>query len=222
MTIRVLLADDQRLVRAGFRVLIDSDPELGVVGEAENGEQAVTLARDLTPDLVLMDIRMPVKDGITATAEITSAPDMPGVRIVILTTFGHDEYVFGALRAGASGFLMKDTAAAELLSAIKTVVAGESLLVPRSTLKLIERFAPGRETTGASARVDVLTDREREVLVLVGRGLSNDEIAGKLVLSPQTAKTHVSRILSKLKARDRAQLVILAYESRLLVPGDER
>jgi DNA-binding NarL/FixJ family response regulator len=215
--IGVVVADDQAIVRAGFRLLIESEPDLAVLGEAADGAEAVALARATTPDVVLMDIRMPLLDGIEATRQITAAPPPP--RVLILTTFDLDEYVFGALRAGASGFMLKDRPPEELLSAIRVVAAGEALLAPNVTHRLIEHFArqpdPLRPPPGALGQ---LTAREREVLVLVANGLSNTEIAGRLVMSVPTAKTHVSRILAKLAARDRAQLVVLAYQVGLVAP----
>ena len=215
---RVLIADDQALVRAGFRVLIDSAPDLEVVGEAADGVQAVALARSSSPDVVLMDIRMPEMDGLAATREIVaSGPEGP--RVIILTTFDIDEYVFEALRSGASGFLLKDTDPDELLQAVRVVAAGDALLAPSVTRRLIEEFAtrPDPHRTPPEA-LAVLTEREREVLGLVARGLSNHEIAGELVISPATAKTHVSRVMMKLGARDRAQLVVIAYETGLVQP----
>jgi DNA-binding NarL/FixJ family response regulator len=220
MTVRVLLVDDQALVRAGFRVLIDSEPDLEVVGEASDGAEALSLIRARLPQVTLMDIRMPVMDGIAATRAISADPELSGVKVVVLTTFGHDEYVFAALQAGASGFLMKDTAPAELLAAVRTVAIGDSLLLPRRTRRLIEEYSGRQQSSDRpTPGLDALTDREREVLVLVGRGLSNDEIAADLTLSRLTVKTHVSRTLAKLSARDRAQLVMIAYESGLLVPA---
>jgi len=217
---RVLLADDQALVRAGFRVLIESAPDIAVAGEAGNGEEAVALARSERPDVVLMDIRMPVLDGIEATRRIAADGDLAGCRVLVLTTFEADEYVFEALRAGASGFLLKDVEPADLLRAIRVVAGGEALLSPSVTSRLIATFAGRPSRRRVSAReLDGLTDREREVLTLVGRGKSNDEIAGELFVSPATVKTHVSRVMSKLYARDRAQLVVAAYESGLVVPG---
>ncbi|HTZ24808.1 MAG TPA: response regulator transcription factor [Streptosporangiaceae bacterium] len=218
MTIGVVVADDQAIVRAGFRLLIDSEPDLTVVGEAANGAEAVDLAGKTAADVVLMDIRMPVLDGIEATRRITAAGPPP--RVLILTTFDLDEYVFGALRAGASGFLLKERPPEELLSAIRVIAAGEALLAPNITHKLIAHFTrqpdPLRPPPKALAQ---LTAREREVLVLIANGLSNTEIAGRLSMSVPTAKTHVSRILAKLGARDRAQLVVLAYQGGLVSPG---
>jgi DNA-binding NarL/FixJ family response regulator len=220
LTISVLIADDQALVRAGFSALLDGEDDLDVRGEAADGEEAVRLARALRPDIVLMDVRMPRMDGLEATAQITADAALAATRVVVLTTFELDEYVFGALRAGASGFLLKDLETADLLSAIRVVNAGEALLAPRVTRRLIEAFARSPERAlVAPPALDELTAREREVLALVGAGLSNREIADRLVLSPLTAKTHVSRLLMKLGARDRAQLVVVAYESGLVVPG---
>jgi len=215
--IRVLIADDQALVRAGFRVLIDSAADLEVVGEAGDGVEAIALARSERADVVLMDVRMPVLDGLAATREL--AGDEGGPRIIILTTFDIDEYVFEALRAGASGFLLKDTEPAELLAAVRVVAGGEALLAPSVTRRLIEEFAtrPDPHRTPPQA-LKVLTEREREVLALVARGLSNGEIATELFISPATAKTHVSRVMMKLGARDRAQLVVTAYETGLVSP----
>jgi DNA-binding NarL/FixJ family response regulator len=221
LTLKVLLADDQVLVRAGFRVLVDSDPGLEVVAEATDGAQAVDLCRRHRPDVVLMDIRMPGTDGLEATRQIGSAPGLESIRVLILTTFETDEYVFEALRAGASGFLVKDTEPEELLAAIRVVARGEALLSPSVTRRLIAEVVarPGRGAPGGGTDLSALTEREREVLGLVAAGLSNDEIARQLYLSPLTAKTHVSRILTKLGARDRAQLVVIAYETGLVIPG---
>jgi DNA-binding NarL/FixJ family response regulator len=221
--IRVLLADDQALVRAGLRVLIDSDGELEVVGEATNGAEAVALASRHRPEVVLMDIRMPEMDGLEATRRICSDSALNATKVVILTTFEADEYVFEALRAGASGFLLKDTEPSELLSAVRVVAGGDALLAPSVTRRLIEQVLAGPSFPSAKGsdrpELDALTEREREVLALIASGLNNDEIAAKLYLSPLTAKTHVSRILSKLGARDRAQLVVIAYETGLVSPG---
>ena len=240
MTIGVVVADDQAIVRAGFRLLIDSEPDLVVLGEAADGAEAVAVARRTSPDVVLMDIRMPVMDGIEATRRITANSD---VRALILTTFDLDEYVFAALRAGASGFLLKDTLPADLLTAIRVVAAGEALLAPSVTRRLIGEFTRTQPAAGpgsgpgagsgdpraagrasdASSSCDrlqrVLTERELEVLKMVARGMSNAEIAEELTISPATAKTHVAHLLTKLDARDRIQLVIIAYQSGLCDPG---
>jgi len=242
--IRVLLADDQALVRAGFRALLESADDISVVAEAQNGGAAVALVRELTPDVVLMDLNMPEVDGLTATGRITGDPSLAAVKVVVLTTFDDDEHVFAALRAGASGFLVKDIEPEELLQAVRVVARGDALLAPSVTRSLIAAFArqpvqapaapaagagAGPGTPGASSG-DVravarqvglasLTDREREVVALVAAGLSNDEIAARLVVSPLTAKTHVSRSMTKLAARDRAQLVVIAYEHGLAGPG---
>jgi DNA-binding NarL/FixJ family response regulator len=222
--IHVLLADDQALVRAGFRVLVDSDPDLRVVGEATNGAEAVDLALRYRPDVVLMDIRMPVVDGLEATRRISEEKELAGTRVLILTTFEADEYVFEALRAGASGFLLKDTEPADLLAAVRVVARGDALLAPSVTRRLIAEVTsrPARSIPGAQPALDLLTDREGEVLALVATGLTNDEIAAELYMSPLTAKTHVSRILTKLGARDRTQLVVIAYESGVVRPGGQR
>jgi len=218
--IRVLVADDQTLVRAGFRVLVESAPDLEVVGEAGDGAEAVELARQQLPDVVLMDIRMPRVDGLEATRRIVALDRAEAVRVLVLTTFDLDEYVYEALRAGASGFLLKDTPPADLLAAIRVVAAGDALLAPSVTRRLIAEFARRPEPSSVTpAALATLTDREREVLALVARGLSNAEIAELLVVSGATAKTHVSRVLAKLGARDRAQLVMLAYETGLVTPG---
>ncbi|MEU3842916.1 response regulator transcription factor [Streptomyces sp. NPDC028635] len=217
--IRVLLADDQSLVRAGFRALLDAQPDIEVAGEAGDGEQAVRAVAELRPDVVLMDIRMPLLDGLAATRRITDDERLAEVRVVMLTTFELDEYVFEALRAGASGFLLKDTEPEELLRAVRAVVAGDALLSPGVTRRLIAEFAARSKEPAAAGTLTRLTEREREVLALVGLGLSNEEIARRLVVSPLTAKTHVSRTMVKLGARDRAQLVVQAYESGLVRPG---
>jgi DNA-binding NarL/FixJ family response regulator len=218
--IRVVLADDQALVRAGFRALLDAQEGIEVVGEAADGEEAVRLARALRPDVVLMDIRMPGLDGLEATRAIAADELLAGVRIVILTTFDLDEYVFEALRVGASGFLVKNTEPADLIRGVRAVAEGDALLSPGVTRRLVAEFATrARSPAASSPELDLLTEREREVMGLVAAGLSNDEIAEKLVVSPATAKTHVSRAMVKLGARDRAQLVVFAYESGLVRPG---
>jgi DNA-binding NarL/FixJ family response regulator len=219
--IRVLLADDQALVRGGFRALLDAQDDLEVVGEAGDGAAAVALALELRPDVVLMDVRMPGTDGLEATRRMTDDERLADVKVVILSTFDLDEYVFEAIRAGANGFLVKDTEPAELVRAVRAVVAGDALLSPRVTRRLIEEFATRARTPGPATGpgLDVLTEREREVVALVAEGLSNDEIAARLYLSSATAKTHVSRAMGKLNARDRAQLVVFAYESGLVRPG---
>ncbi|MFN0091604.1 MAG: response regulator [Acidimicrobiales bacterium] len=218
--IRVLVADDQALVRSGFVVLLRSDPGVEVVGEAANGAEAVALARRHRPDVVLMDVRMPELDGLEATRLITADPEAAHTRVLILTTFDLDDYVYDALRAGASGFLLKDTLPADLLAAVRIVAGGEALLAPKVTRRLIEEFArrpaPG---AAAAAALDALTEREREVLAAVARGLTNPELAETLFMSQATAKTHISHLLTKLGARDRAQLVMLAYETGRVVPG---
>jgi DNA-binding NarL/FixJ family response regulator len=215
MTTGVVVADDQAIVRAGFRLLIDSEPDLTVIGEAADGAEAVAVVRKTAPDVVLMDIRMPVMDGIAATRLIAADGAMP--RVLILTTFDLDEYVFAALRAGASGFMLKDRPPEELLDAIRVIAAGEALLAPNITRRMIEHFIRQPDPLGTPPEVLAeLTAREREVLALIGTGLSNTEIAGRLVVSVPTAKTHVSRILAKLGARDRAQLVVIAYQPGLV------
>ncbi|WP_405618258.1 response regulator transcription factor [Streptomyces sp. NBC_01511] len=223
--IRVLLADDQRLVRAAFAMLVESAADMEVVGQAGTGREAVELVRSARADLVVMDIRMPDMDGIEATRLIAAADDLTGVKVLVLTTYDTDDHVVEALRAGASGFLVKDTRPAELLTAIRTVAAGDSLLSPGPTARLIARVLSARSRvpdTSPAVGPDCLSARERQVLALVARGLTNTEIAESLDLSPLTAKTHVSRIMGKLCARDRAQLVIIAYESGLVTPGDVR
>jgi DNA-binding NarL/FixJ family response regulator len=217
--IRVLLADDQLLVRAGFRALLDAEPDIEVVGEAGDGAEAARLAHELMPGVALMDIRMPGVDGLEATRRIVDDPALAGLHVVILTTFDLDEYVFEALRVGASGFLVKDTEPADLVRAVRAVAAGEALLSPRVTRRLISEFAQHAKERPAANGLDALTEREREVLALVAEGLSNDEIAERLYVSAATAKTHVSRTMIKLHARDRAQLVVIAYETGLVAPG---
>ncbi|MCG5216193.1 response regulator transcription factor [Streptosporangium sp. KLBMP 9127] len=217
--IKLVLADDQALVRGGFRALLSAQPGMSVVAEAADGAQAVQLAREHRPDVVLMDIRMPGTDGLTATREIGADPALTEVKIIILTTFELDEYVFEAVRGGASGFLVKDTEPAELIQAVRVVAAGEALLSPSVTRRLIAEFASRAKEPLAAGQLDRLTEREREVLTLVGAGMTNEEIAQRLFMSPATAKTHVSRTMMKLHARDRAQLVVIAYESGLVKPG---
>jgi DNA-binding NarL/FixJ family response regulator len=222
MTIRVVVADDQALVRSGFSALLADEPDIDVVGEASNGAEAVALAASERPDVMLMDVRMPVMDGLEATRRITGDESLAGTRVVILTTFDLDEYVHEALRAGASGFLLKDTLPVDLLNAVRVVAAGDALISPRITRRLIEEFARRPDpsaTATASAALDQLTDREREVLGLVARGQSNAEIAAQLYVSHATVKTHVSRLLMKLDVRDRAQLVMIAYETGVVSPG---
>ena len=222
MTIRVVVADDQVLVRSGFTMLLSGEADIEVVGEASNGVEAVALAASAHPDVMLMDVRMPVMDGLEATRRISSDPSMASTRVVILTTFDLDEYVHEALRAGASGFLLKDTLPVELLTAVRVVADGDALIAPRITRRLIEEFARLPEPSAASAAsavLDQLTDREREVLELVAKGQSNAEIAAGLYVSHATVKTHVSRLLMKLDARDRAQLVMIAYETGVATTG---
>ena len=217
--ISVVIADDQALVRAGFRALLDAQDDITVVGEAANGEEAVRLARQTNPDVMLMDIRMPVVDGLVATRRIAEDERLAAVKVVILTTFDLDEYVFEAIRAGANGFLVKDTEPVELLRAVRAVVAGDALLSPRVTRRLIEEFASRAKEPLEGADLSVLTEREREVMTLVAGGLNNEEIGRRLFMSAATAKTHVSRAMIKLGARDRAQLVVLAYETGLVRAG---
>ncbi len=217
MTVRVVIADDQAMIRSGLRSLLADQPGIEVVGEAADGERAVAVALDQHADVVLMDIRMPVLDGLAATRRLVSVTS--AVRVLVLTTFDLDEYVFEALRAGASGFLVKDTRPAELVQAVRVVAAGEALLAPSVTRRLIAKFASHAKAPPAMPELDTLTEREREIVALVAEGLSNQEIADRLIVSPLTAKTHVSRAMAKLAVRDRAQLVMLAYESGLVRPG---
>jgi DNA-binding NarL/FixJ family response regulator len=218
-SIRVALADDQQLIRAGFSSLLEAEPDLEVVGEAATGRDAVALVKRTKPDVVLMDIRMPDGDGLWATEQIVADPALSGTHVVVVTTFELDEYVAQAIRAGASGFLVKDTEPVELIRAVRVVAGGEALLSPSVTKRLLERVASTLNDAPDTRPLDPLTDREREVLSLVGLGLTNEEIGGRLFLSPLTAKTHVSRIMSKLLARDRVQLVVIAYETGLVTPG---
>ena len=217
--IRVALADDQNLIRAGFSSLLGAEPDLDVVGEAATGREAVALVKRTRPDVVLMDIRMPDGDGLWATEQIVADPALAGTHVVVVTTFELDEYVAQAIRAGASGFLVKDTEPVELIRAVRVVAAGDALLSPSVTKRLLERVAGNLRDRPDTRPLEPLTEREREVLTLVGQGLTNEEIGGRLYLSPLTAKTHVSRIMSKLLARDRVQLVVLAYETGLVTPG---
>jgi DNA-binding NarL/FixJ family response regulator len=219
LTLKILLAEDQAIVRAGFRMLIDAEVDMEVVGEVSSGEHAVAEARRLRPEVILMDIRMPGMDGIRATELIAADPAAVGTRVLVLTTFELDEYVFGALRAGASGFLLKGGEPAELLQAIRTVAAGQALLSPSVTRRLIEVYTARPEPRPAPPELEQLTDREREVMVLAAAGLSNAEIAASLHVSPLTAKTHISSILGKLGVRDRIQLIVLAYETGMVVPA---
>jgi DNA-binding NarL/FixJ family response regulator len=220
MTTRVAIADDQPLVRAGFATMVSYAEDLDLVGEVDNGVDAVAIAKRVQPDVLLMDIRMPGLDGLEATRRITGDPELAGIRIIMLTTFDLDDYVYEALRSGASGFLLKDARPEEILNAVRVVAAGEALLAPSVTRRLIERFAAQPSAAARpSTALSQLTERESEVLALVARGLSNAEIANHLYISLFTAKTHVSRILTKLDARDRAQLVMLAYETGLVIPG---
>jgi len=217
VTIRVLIADDQGMVRSGFTVLLNAQPDIEVIGEAVNGQEAIAQATDLHPDVILMDVRMPVLDGLQATRRISALPDPP--KILVLTTFDLDDYVYEALRAGASGFLLKDATAAELVHAVRVIAAGNALLAPSVTRRLIAGFARQQVAAPQPATLAALTARETEVLRLIARGLSNTEISDTLVIAEQTTKTHVSRILAKLGLRDRAQAVVLAYESGLITPG---
>ncbi|KAA6219071.1 response regulator [Streptomyces filamentosus] len=217
--IRVLLVDDQPLIRSGFRALLDLEDDIEVVAEAGDGEEGVALAGEHLPDIALVDIRMPVVDGVEATRRIAADPALAGVRVVILTNHGLDEYVFDALRAGAAGFLVKDIVPDDFLHAVRVAARGDALLAPSITRKLIDRYVSQPLSPGSGTRLEELTGREREAVALVARGLSNDEIAARMVISPMTAKTHVNRAMTKLRVRDRAQLVVLAYESGLVVPG---
>ncbi|MFY1692195.1 response regulator [Plantactinospora sp. WMMB782] len=217
--IRVLLADDQALIRAGFRALLGAEEDIEVVAEAADGEQAVTLAGRHVPDVALLDIQMPVLDGIGATRRIVADPRLAGTRVVMLTNYGLDEYVYTALRAGASGFLVKDTEPEDLLHGVRVAARGDALLAPSITRRLIDAYVTRPPHGRLSSALDVLTNREREVVALAARGMSNDEIAAQMVISLATAKTHVSRAMTKLRARDRAQLVVLAYESGLVTPA---
>ncbi|WP_433732725.1 response regulator [Nocardia sp. CA-129566] len=216
--IRVLLVDDQPLIRSGFRALLDLEDDIVVVAEAADGSEAVALVGKHLPDIALIDIQMPIVDGIEATRRIAADPDLAGVHVVILTNYGLDEYVFHALRAGAAGFLVKDIQPEDFLHSIRVAARGDALLAPSITRRLINRYVAQPLDTGTRTGLDELTNREREAVVLVAHGLSNDEIAERLVISPLTAKTHINRAMTKLHARDRAQLVVLAYESGLVVP----
>jgi DNA-binding NarL/FixJ family response regulator len=221
VTVRVGIADDQPLIRAGLRTMIEHAADIELVGEAEDGEQAVELARRHQPDVFLMDVRMPRLDGIEATRQITADTALASVRVVVLTTFDLDDYVFAAIRAGASGFLLKDAAPEEVLDAVRVVARGDALLAPSVTRRIIEELAARPDANRPlTPDLDILTDREREVLALVGKGLSNGEIGGHLYVSPATVKSHVSHVMTKLYARDRAQLVVWAYESGLIRPGE--
>ncbi|WP_206792743.1 response regulator transcription factor [Amycolatopsis sp. MtRt-6] len=217
MTTRILLCDDQQLVRVGLRMIVESQDDLAVVGEAANGEEAITLARDLRPDLVLMDVRMPVLDGVTATARICA--ELPDVRVLVITTFDLDEYAYAALRGGASGFLVKDAPSEELLVAIRGVLRGDAMVSPSVTRRLLDRYLADDRDPVDVAKLDALTEREKDVLGLIARGLSNTEIAAKLYIGETTVKTHVGRVLGKLRLRDRVHAVVFAYESGLVRPG---
>jgi DNA-binding NarL/FixJ family response regulator len=219
IVIRVVLVDDQALVRAGFGALLDAREDIEVVGQADDGQRAIDLARELRPNIVLMDVRMPGLDGLEATRRIAADPDLAEVRVVMLTTFELDEYLFEALRVGASGFLLKDIEPTDLVAAIRIVAAGDSLISPSMTRRLIEEFAARSKNPRSSADLDRLTDREREVLAEVAAGLTNEQIAQRLFISPATARTHIGRMISKLGVRDRTQLVVLAYETGLVRPG---
>jgi DNA-binding NarL/FixJ family response regulator len=216
--IRVLLVDDQPLIRAGFRALLDAEDDIQVVAEAGDGQQAIALAAQHLPDVALVDVQMPVLDGIEATRQIAADPDLTGVHVVILTNYGLDQYIFTALRAGASGFLVKDIEPDDLLRAVRVAARGDALLSPTVTRRLISEYVSRPPEAAPATGLETLTNREREVMALVARGLSNDEIAAHMVISPTTAKTHVSRAMTKLHARDRAQLVVYAYESGLVTP----
>jgi DNA-binding NarL/FixJ family response regulator len=216
--IRVLLVDDQSLIRSGFRALLDAEADIEVVAEAADGREGVARAREHLPDVALIDIQMPVLDGIEATRAIAADPALAAVHVVILTNYGLDEHVFDALRAGAAGFLVKDIQPEDFLHAVRVAARGDALLAPSITRTLIDRYVSGPGATGAGAGLTELTNREREAVSLVAQGLSNDEIAARMVISPMTAKTHINRSMTKLHARDRAQLVVLAYESGLVIP----
>jgi DNA-binding NarL/FixJ family response regulator len=222
MSVRVLIADDQELVRTGFRMILDAEPDIEVVGEATNGREAVTIARELAPDIVLMDIRMPELDGIEATRQVTAHGGGAPTRVLMLTTFDLDEYVYDALRAGASGFLLKDVPANQLAAGVRMVAAGDALLAPTITRRLIEEFAAAAPAAQAPPGMNELTPRESEVFLLVARGMSNAEIAAELVIGETTVKTHVTRLLMKLGLRDRVQAVVLAYEAGVVSPSRGR